>query len=379
MSKLRTAVIFGGQSCEHEVSINSACSILNELERSKHDVLPVYIDHQGKWWLFEDKNKVVGADFLIADNGSNTGNYRPCFLPAMPEAKLIVNPLSNNAEEVAIDVIFPIVHGSNGEDGILQGLLELVNLPYVGSDVAGSAVAMDKVIMKAIFASNGIATADFTATNTDEWQHGRDAVLQRCQELTLPLFVKPSNMGSSVGIRKVSAFDQLAEAIDYAFHFDRKVLIEQGVAPARELELAVLGNKDVQVSQAGEIIPPDGFYDYKSKYISDDAQLIFPADVAPETLQALQGLARKAFHALGLSGMARVDFLLDTDTNTPYVLEANTLPGFTAISMYPKLWTINNVAYPTLLNTLLDLAIAKYAEKAQRQTDFTAELAKLQG
>jgi D-alanine-D-alanine ligase len=378
MRKLQTAVIFGGQSCEHEVSINSACSILNELERSKHDVHPIYIDHQGKWWLFSDKNGVTAADFSLLNQDSNANRCQPCFLPAMPNAKLIVNPLSKNAEQIAIDVIFPIVHGSNGEDGILQGLLELVNLPYVGSDVAGSAVAMDKVIMKAIFASNGIATADFIATNADEWQHDRDAVLLRSQTLQLPLFVKPSNMGSSVGIRKVSEFNQLAEAIDYAFHFDSKVLIEQGVSPARELELAVLGNDDVRVSQAGEIIPPDGFYDYKSKYISDDARLIFPAEVEPKTLEALQGLARKAFHALGLSGMARVDFLLDSVTNKPYVLEVNTLPGFTAISMYPKLWTINNLAYPELLNTLLDLAIAKHAEKTRRQTDFTAELAKLQ-
>lgn len=365
------AVIFGGRSCEHEVSIKSACSILNQLDQARFQALPIYIDRAGAWWLFP-----LSPQAFTPDVFGNTDMARRCLLSPDPSLGLRTVP---DFEPVPCDVCFPIIHGTQGEDGVLQGLLELSGLPYVGSGVAGSAMAMNKILMKSLFAEAQIPTADYVAFDINQWAEQSTTLLEQCQSLAFPLFIKPASAGSSVGITRVTeGSNQLNEAIDYALKFDQQVLVESGIAPARELEVAVLGNDELEVSCVGEILPLDGFYDYESKYLNDTAGLEYPAQLTDLETQQLQQLAKQAYRALGLSGLARVDFLLNTDTHQLSVLEVNTLPGFTEISMYPKLWQSSGLPYQDLLTRLLELGIERHQKKTQQQTDFADELAALQ-
>ncbi len=370
-SKQAVAIIFGGQSCEHAVSVNSACSLLNHIDRERFHIEPIYIDHEGQWWQYPQQAKYQASDFA----SSTTANAQRCIMMADEAYQLVKLP---SLEKIACDVCFSIIHGTTGEDGKLQGLFEVANIAYVGSDVAGSAVAMNKVIMKDILKANNIATADYVIVTEYAWQREQNQLIEQIKNLKLPLFVKPANTGSSVGISKVDELSELEDAIELALKFDTQVLVEEGISPARELEMAVLGNEELAVSCIGEINPPDDFYDYASKYLNATAELHYPAQVDEQTAETMQEMACKTYRVLGLRGLTRVDFLLDQTTNQPYILEVNTLPGFTNISMYPKLWDVSGKPYQQLISELIDLAIQVHEHKQQRQTDFSQELAKLQ-
>lgn len=317
IGRMRVAVIYGGRSGEHEISIRSSQSIIAALEGLGHEVIRYFISPEGKW----------------------------------DPAPLLPQPGANGE----IDVVFPILHGTFGEDGTIQGLLELAGLPYVGPGVLASAAAMDKVTTKRLLAERGIPIGPYTVLYRDRLDVG--AVLS---ELKLPVFVKPANLGSSVGISKVKTIEQLAAALELASEFDHKIIVEQGL-DARELEVAVLGNEEPIASAPCEIFPSREFYDYEDKYLLDLARVENPAHLEPDVIARIQEIAVGAFQALGCEGMARVDFLLDRANGTPYVNEVNTIPGFTSISMYPKMWEVAGVSFSQLIDRLLGLALQRHA------------------
>jgi D-alanine-D-alanine ligase len=328
MKRIRVGVIFGGRSGEHEVSLRSAESILNAIDRQKYDVVPIPISHEGHWEPF-----TLSADPSI---------------------------------EPGVDVVFPIVHGTYGEDGTIQGLFELANIPYVGAGVLGSAVGMDKDVMKRLLRDAGLPIVDYWNVRKQEL----DSFLKaNISSLPYPVFVKPANLGSSVGITKVHAAEELPAALQTAAEYDRKIVVEQGV-DAREIELSVLGNDDPVASVPGEIIPAREFYDYKAKYVDDDSRLLIPAPLSEIQKNEAQRLAIAAFKALECSGMARVDLFLEKPSGKFYVNEINTLPGFTSISMYPKLWEASGIAYPKLIDRLITLALERHAEKNKLRTKY---------
>ena len=328
MKKIRVGVIFGGRSGEHEVSIRSAESILNAIDRQKYDVVPITISHEGRWEPFT----------------------------------LSPDPLAKRD----IDVVFPIVHGTYGEDGTIQGLFELASIPYVGAGVLGSAVGMDKDVMKRLFREARLPTADYWSVRTQDM----DSFLKaHIGSLPYPVFVKPANLGSSVGITKVHAAEELPAALQTAAEYDRKIIVEQGI-DAREIELSVLGNDEPIVSVPGEIISSREFYDYDAKYVDEDSRLLIPAPLSDIQKSDAQRLAIAAFQVLECSGMARVDLFLEKPTGKLYVNEINTLPGFTSISMYPKMWEASGIPYPELIDRLITLAIERHAEKNKLRTKY---------
>jgi D-alanine-D-alanine ligase len=328
MKKIRVGLIRGGRSGEHEVSLRSAESILNAIDRSKYDVVPITISHEGKW-----------EPFAISPEPSATP---------------------------AVDVLFPIVHGTYGEDGTIQGLFELANLPYVGAGVLGSAVAMDKDVMKRVLRDAGLPIVPYWSV----LRSGLHSFLEsQMNGLPYPVFVKPANLGSSVGITKAHSPEELPGALQTAAEYDRKIVVERGV-DAREIELSVLGNADPVVSTPGEIIPSREFYDYNAKYVDNDSRLLIPAPLSESQVQEAQRLAIAAFKALECSGMARVDLFLDRTSGKFFVNEINTLPGFTSISMYPKMWEASGLSYPDLIDRLITLAIERHAEKKTLRTKY---------
>ena len=353
--KLRVGVIYGGRSGEHEVSVVSAASIFRHLDRSRYEPVPIRIDKDGRWLLGVSEPVALSADEVEA--------------PA-PTALQAAEPTA--AVTGSIDIVFPMLHGPYGEDGTVQGLLELANVPYVGSGVLGSAAGMDKAIAKAIFAAHGLPMVRHITVLAPEWASSRPAIVARVgRELGFPVFVKPANLGSSVGISKAASEDQLAAAMTTAFEYDRKAVVEAGVPNAREIECAVLGNDDPQASLPGEIIVThrDGFYSYDAKYLDPEgATSKIPADLSPEMTERVRRLSIEAFRALDLAGMARVDFFLDDGGGALYLNEVNTIPGFTAISMYPKMWEASGLSYPDLLDRLLQLAIERHAQKQRLRT-----------
>ena len=328
MNKIRVGIIRGGRSGEHEVSLRSAESILKAIDRDKYDVVPVTITPEGRW-----------EPFTIAPD---------------PGAK------------PPVDVVFPIVHGSFGEDGTLQGLFELANLPYVGAGVLGSAVGMDKDIMKRLLRDAGLPIVDYWAVRKRDLD---DFLREQMNRLPYPVFVKPANLGSSVGITKARAPEELPAALQTAAEYDAKIVVERGV-DAREIEISVLGNEDPVASVPGEIIPSREFYDYNAKYVDDDSRLLIPAPLSDTQVAETQRLAVAAFTALECSGMARVDLFLERSTGKFYVNEINTLPGFTSISMYPKMWEACGLPYPQLIDRLITLAIERHAEKNKLRTKY---------
>lgn len=370
--KKNVAIIFGGQSPEHAVSVKSGCSLLNHIDKQRFYVEAIYIDSAGQWWQFPQQQQYTPDDFA---NPANLEQAERCVMIPDESYQLVKLP---SLEKIACDVCFSIVHGATGEDGKLQGVFEVANMAYVGSDVAGSAVAMNKVIMKDMLQANNIPTADYLVVDERSWQTDAKKLLANAENLQLPLFVKPANAGSSVGISKVDSFDQLQTAIEVALKFDPQVLVEQGIAPARELEMAVLGNHKLMASCVGEVNPPDGFYDYASKYLNDTAELHYPAKIDEATESKMRDIAFNTYKVLGLKGLTRVDFLLDQATNEPYILEVNTLPGFTNISMYPKLWDVSGKPYQQLISELIELALEAHQDKQNRQNDFDNELLALQ-
>lgn len=365
---LRVGVVFGGRSGEHEVSLNSARNVMEALAKAGHTVVPIGITPQGHWLTSENPLALLTSETtpmineVITVNGSQQGKHNHDTWALLPQAQA-------NAPLPSIDVIFPVLHGTYGEDGTVQGLLEMANLPYVGCGVLASAVAMDKAVAKQLFSQVDLRQAPYQVVLRKQWRNNPDAVLAALEAaLPYPMFVKPANLGSSVGISKVHDESELAPALDLACRYDRKLVVEQGVPNAREIEVSVLGNDDPIVSIVGEIVPSNEFYDYAAKYLTDASELRIPAPISAELAAQVQAMALKAFRAADCSGLARVDFLLDDASQTLYLNEINTMPGFTRHSMYPKLWEATGLSYPALVNRLLMLALENYDDRLQNCT-----------
>ena len=363
-NKLRVAVVFGGKSAEHEVSLQSARNVIANLDPAKYDPVLIGIDKSGTWYLNRNSDFLLNAD-NPADISLKVGGERVSLLPYAGTEALQSTNGGSDADKV--DVVFPVLHGPFGEDGSIQGLVKLAGLPCVGAGILGSAVGMDKDVMKRLLRDAGIDIAPYRCL-TRTAREGIDAA-DLADELGLPLFVKPANLGSSVGITKVETVDGLAEAVELAFGFDTKILIEQGIV-GREVECAVLGNDDPQASVPGEVLPNASFYSYEAKYLDENgAALKIPAEVTPEESDAIRNTAVAAFKALCCSGMARVDSFLTADGRV-VVNEINTIPGFTRISMYPMLWKASGIAYPELIDRLIELALERHAAETALRTSY---------
>ena len=346
-SVIKTVLLFGGRSAEHEVSILSARSVAGAAAKDRIEIIPIYIARDGR---FADPEK--SAKILAGEEKSDAGH---------PGFSFEIWSRSHS-----IDIVFPLIHGTGGEDGTLQGYLEMLGLPYVGSGVTASAIGMDKVHMKQAFASAKLPMIDHVAVHEREWRHERDRVTRSITNaLRLPYFIKPANSGSSVGVTKVKNDRDLEAAVEHALRFDEKLLVERGV-DAREIEVSVLGNDAPEASVPGEIITGREFYDYTDKYIEDKSSLVIPAKLPKERSDELRRLAIAAFKSIGASGFARVDFFLERGTNRLFVNEINTIPGFTNISMYPKLWEATELKYPRLIEKLLLLGVERAKSRAAR-------------
>ncbi len=387
MARLRVGVVYGGRSSEHEVSLASAASVFAHLDPHRYVAVPIFVQQDGRWSIADHPPTMLEASAVIADSRTRSDTLPPVPVREVhPMARPGGNPLfaverlpeetalptSATIERIGVDVVFPVMHGPYGEDGTLQGLLELANVPYVGAGVLASAVAMDKTVAKLVFASRGLPVVDYTEIRDHEWDGDPSSVLNRIQsDLQFPLFVKPANLGSSVGISKANDRAALERAIDLARHFDRKVLVERAVNDPRELECGVLGNDSPIASVPGEIVPSGDFYDYEAKYVNDSSQIVIPADVPADLAERIQQLAVEAFRALDAAGMARVDFLLEGTTERLFVNEVNTIPGFTTISMYAKMWEASGLTYPALIDRLIELALERHSRKQALQTSAT--------
>jgi D-alanine-D-alanine ligase len=390
--KLRVGVLFGGRSGEHEVSLLSAASVLNAIDRNKYDVVPIGISKEGRWLASGESQRLLKGEqqaenprHLRAGDPDTTPGAAvlargdSVIVPSEPGAgrhSLIPFESSHTPDrrpahqEIDVDVIFPVLHGTFGEDGTIQGLLELAGIPYVGAGVLGSAAGMDKDVMKRLFAAAGLPIVKHVTLLRGAWEkEPKKAKKQIESKLKYPVFVKPANLGSSVGISKVRERKELGPAMDLAASYDRKIVIEQGVGgkkkKAREIECSVLGNDDPKASVPGEIVPMKEFYDYAAKYLDEGSELVIPAKLSKGLTKQVQQMAIDAFKAVDCAGLARVDFLLDPVSDKLYLNEINTMPGFTAISMYPKLWAASGVEYPKLIDRLLELAIERHQEKTR--------------
>jgi D-alanine-D-alanine ligase len=380
VKKLRVGVIFGGRSGEHEVSVASAAAVFKHLDRSRYEPVGIRIDKDGRWTLPDRPPTALAASEVIEQarlaSAQSVRPGREAHLVAYPteESLITFDRRKANSDEgvrvtgLGLDVVFPVLHGPHGEDGTVQGLLELANVPYVGAGVLASAVGMDKAFMKVAFAARGLPLADYVVLHSHDWRNTRDAQIESIARLGLPVFVKPANLGSSVGISKAKSRAELGPAIDAAFEFDRKVVVEAAVPAAREIEVGVIGNESLEASVAGEIVPGREFYDYEAKYLDGGSTLHIPAPLDEAQHVEVRRLAVEAFKAVDGEGMARVDFLLSRDTGRLYVNEVNTIPGFTTISMFSKLWAATGVDYPTLLDRLIQLAIERHSEKQRLKT-----------
>ena len=373
VKKLRVGIIYGGRSGEHEVSLASAAAVFQHLDPARYDAVAIRIEKDGRWSLPSEPPKVMkAADVIKGALGAAERSVRLQPDPPAPEAHPMAYPggatLMSGTRGVTLDVVFPVLHGPYGEDGTVQGLLELANVPYVGAGVLASAVGMDKAAMKLVFAAKGLPICDYEVVLKRDWLRDERAVLQTVSRLGFPVFVKPANLGSSVGISKAKHAAELRAAIALAAQFDRKIVIEAAVPHAREIEVAVLGNDDVEASVPGEIIPSGEFYDYNAKYVSDDSRTVIPAAIDEARAAEVRALAIAAFKAIDGAGMARVDFLLDGESQVLYLNEVNTIPGFTTISMYSKMWQASGLPYAQLLDRLIALAIERHTEKQQLRT-----------
>ncbi len=389
MKKLRVGVLFGGRSGEHEVSLLSAASVLKAINQDKYEVVPIGITKQGQWVSHRHAEKLLRGENLPEQGERNLRSGDPAatmaaavlakgenvIVPPVPQANSLT-PLESQAgpadHGIHVDVIFPVLHGTFGEDGTIQGLLELADIPYVGAGVLGSAAGMDKDIMKRLFVAARLPIVKHVTLLRSHWQDDAKKLTREIErKLRYPVFVKPANLGSSVGISKARNRAELAPAIDTAAGYDRKIVIEQGVGgkkqKARELECSVLGNDEPRASVAGEIVPAAEFYDYNAKYLDEGSQLIIPAGITKKQMKEVQEMAVAAFQAVDCSGLARVDFLMDPGSGKIYLNEINTMPGFTSISMYPKLWAASGLDYPDLIDRLLQLALERHAEKKKNR------------
>ena len=366
-NKQRVAVVLGGQSTEHQVSLVSGFNVFKAIPRDKYDVELIKITRNGQWSLIENADNLNAPEELEPDMGIQV-------LTGDPESrgffKLDQNEDSVMVKPMPIDVVFPVLHGPLGEDGTLQGLLQMADLPYVGCGVLASSVAMDKVFSKQLFFQNDLDTSDFMWFLRNDWKSTPKLIRKAvASEIGYPCFVKPANAGSSVGVSKVHTEDDLDVALNKAAEYDRKILVEKAI-DARELECAILGNEQPLASIVGEIIPAHEFYDYEAKYHNDASELIIPANISKDLEERIQKTAIAAFKALDGSGMARVDFLLEKNTGHLYLNEINTIPGFTSISMYTKLWEASGIRYGDLLDRLIQLAILRHEDMKQSNSIF---------
>jgi D-alanine-D-alanine ligase len=390
--KLRVGILFGGRSGEHEISLLSAASVFKAIDKAKYEVVPIGITKDGRWLTSSDAERLLTGKPLEHERHLRAGDpdatpsaavlqsgeavvvppepHKPgtSMTPFQPDAP--ARRASDRA--INVDIIFPVLHGTFGEDGTIQGLLELADIPYVGAGVLGSAAGMDKDIMKSLFRAAGLPIVKHVTLLRSEWESASKKVQKLVEsKLKYPVFVKPANLGSSVGISKARDRKELGPAIDEAAKFDRKIVIEEGVGgkkqKAREIECSVLGNDKPEASVPGEIVPSAEFYDYSAKYLDEGSQLIIPAKLAKSETKTVQQLAIAAFRAVDCSGLARVDFLMDPKSRKIYLNEINTMPGFTSISMYPKLWGASGVTYAELIESLIQLGLDRHAEKKKNQ------------
>jgi D-alanine-D-alanine ligase len=389
MKKIRVGVLFGGRSGEHEVSLLSAASVLEAIDKAKYEVVPIGITKEGRWISSSHAERLLHGAPLHEPRHLRAGDPEttpPAAVLAKGEA-IVVPPVPGHElapfeadtphrrledRAIDVDIIFPVLHGTFGEDGTIQGLLELADIPYVGAGVLGSAAGMDKDIMKRLFRDARLPIVKHVTVLRSRWEEDPQGVRRQIEKvLKYPVFVKPANLGSSVGITKVHARAELAAAMNDAAQFDRKIVVEAGVGgkrgKAREIECSVLGNDDPIASVPGEVIPCKEFYDYDAKYLDEGSQLLIPAPLPKSQLKKVQQLAVRAFLAVDASGLGRVDFLMDPTTKKIYVNEINTMPGFTAISMYPKLWAASGISYPELIDRLIQLGSQRHEEKKRNK------------
>jgi D-alanine-D-alanine ligase len=367
VSRTRIGVLFGGRSTEHEVSILSARSIISAIDPERFDVVPLYVDRNGRW--------LVGASLSELTQAQDSGSY--VYLPPDPTQRTLVpagggDPILPGLPR--LDVVFPVFHGLNGEDGTIQGVLELANLPYVGSGVLGSALGLDKIYMKRAFTAVGLPVVEYLAITRRSFEEDPDAFLNQVESrLGYPCFAKFANSGSSVGTSKAHNRGELLKGLRLAAGFDRKLLVERGIE-ARELEVSVLGNDAPEASVVGEVVPAREFYDYEAKYLDEGSRLIIPAEIPGALSERIRLMAVQAFQAVDAAGMARVDFFLERGSDRVYINEVNTIPGFTRISMYPKLWEASGLPYRHLLERLIELAIERFEDKQRSQTAIDSRL-----
>jgi D-alanine-D-alanine ligase len=394
MKKIRVGILFGGKSGEHEISLLSAASVSKAIDQNKFEVVPIGITKEGRWVTSADAERLLHgtpgegarATLRAGDPQATPGaavlhNGEAVIVPPEPQKSgaATMTPfqsdgLTRRASDRAInvDVIFPVLHGTFGEDGTIQGLLELAEIAYVGAGVLGSAAGMDKDVMKSLFRAAGLPIVKHVSFLRGQWKAAPKKIKKLVEsKLKYPVFVKPANLGSSVGISKAHEANELGPAIDEAAKFDRKIVVEEGVGgkknKAREIECAVLGNDQPEASVPGEIVPGAEFYDYSAKYLDEGSQLIIPAKLSQAETRKVQRLAVAAFRAVDCAGLARVDFLMDPKTRKIYLNEINTMPGFTSISMYPKLWAATGVPYPELIERLIKLGMERHQEKKENQ------------
>lgn len=363
--RLRVGVIFGGRSGEHDVSLRSAQAIMRALDPDRFELVPIGITREGRWITGGDPLRELAAGSRLPLAPPQPGE--PAESRAASGAPARVEGMSLDVRGAGwtqgIDVLFPVLHGPFGEDGTVQGLFELADIPYVGAGVLASSVSMDKAVAKRLFAQAGLPQAPWICVLRRDWRREPERVAERvAAEIGFPCFTKPANLGSSVGVVKVHDAGELAAGLDEAARHDRKIVVEAAIN-ARELEVSVLGNDDVLTSVVGEIVPCNEFYDYSAKYIDDSSELLIPAPIEPRQAEAVREIAAEAFRVVDAAGMARVDFFVDRETNALYLNEINTIPGFTAISMYPKLWEASGLPFRDLVTRLIELAIERHRER----------------
>jgi D-alanine-D-alanine ligase len=383
VKRLRVGVLYGGRSGEHEVSLASAAAVFTHLDRKRYEPIAIRIEKDGRWTLADRPPTAMSAADTIEqarlEAARPVRSGREVHMVAHPSEATMLSIVRGRGEVdqafvtgLNLDVIFPVLHGPYGEDGTIQGLLELANIPYIGAGVLASSLGMDKDLMKVVFAARGLPVCDYRVVRRHQWEGGQAEIVAGIEEaLGYPTFVKPANLGSSVGISKAKDRSGLIEAIELAAAFDRKVVVEAAVPDAREIECAVLGNDQPEASVPGEIIPSREFYDYEAKYLDEGSRVVIPADLPARTAGRVRELAIAAFQAIDCAGMARVDFLLPRRTGALVVNEVNTIPGFTTISMYAKLWAASGLEYPALLDRLVALALERHAQKQALRTSVT--------